>query len=137
MSVADKVPISRRPFISGLLGVMALAGVAALEGPRLFPRLFERRYPPTPFDDLFAALPDRENAVRLGAALTTSAPLRLDARILAARLRSKIGGHSLALAIADDLAQGRLIEAQGWLVPDSLGQLCVLAALAERTGASA
>lgn len=134
MSVADKVPVSRRPFISGLLGVVALAGVAALEGPRLFPKLFERRYPPTPFDDLFAALTDRENAVRLGAALVASAPRPLDPRILAAHLRSKIGGHSLALAIADDLSQGRLSEAHGWLVPDSLAVLCVLAAIAERTG---
>lgn len=134
MSVAYKVPISRRPFISGLLSVLGLAGIAALEGPRLFPKLFERRYPRTPFDDLFAALADRENAVRLGAALANSAPRRLDARILAARLRSKIGGHSLALAIADDVAQGRLIEAEGWLVPESLAELCVLAAITERTG---
>jgi len=133
MSVADKMPISRRPFISGLLGVIALAGIAAIEAPRLFPKLFERRYPATSFDDLLALLPDRENAVRLGMVLASALPRRMDARVVAARLRRKIGGHSLALAIAGDLAQGQMVEAQGWLLPDSLAELCVLAAMAERT----
>ncbi|HLY05076.1 MAG TPA: hypothetical protein VKR31_04955 [Rhizomicrobium sp.] len=133
MSVADKMPISRRPFISGLLGIVAVAGIAALEAPRLFPKLFERRYPPTPFDDLFALLPDRENAARLGAALVAAMPRHIDARVVAARVRRKVGGRPLALAIGEDLAQGRLLEAQGWLLPDSLAEICMLAALVERT----
>lgn len=133
MSVADKMPISRRPFISGLAAAVALAGIAALEAPRFFPKLFERRYPPTPFDDLFAALPNRENAVRLGIVLAATMPRGIEARTLAARLRRRIGGHSLALAIDGDLTDGRLAEAQGWLLPDSLADLCLLAAMAERT----
>jgi hypothetical protein len=131
MSVADKTPIGRRPFLSGLVGVAALAAIVALEAPRFFPRLFARRYPPTPFDDLLALLPDRENAVRVGAALVRGA--RIDVRTMAARLRRKIGGHSLAMAIADDLTQDRMIEAQGWLLPESLGELCTLAAMAEQS----
>lgn len=133
MSVTDKMPISRRPFISGLLGIVALAGIAALEAPRFFPRLFERRYPSTPFDDLLALLPDRDNAVRLGAALVAANSHSMGARAHAARLRRKIDGHSLALAVASDLAQGELVEAQGWLIPGSLAELCMLAALVERT----
>ena len=130
MSLADKTPIARRPFLSGLLGLAALAGIAALEAPRLFPRLFARRYPPTPFDDLLALLPDRESAARLGAVLVRGQP-HDNARSMAARLRRKIGGHSLAIAIADDLAHDRLVEAEGWLLPESLAELCALAAIAE------
>lgn len=133
MSVADKMPISRRPLISGLLGAIALAGLAAFEAPRLFPKLFERHYPPTPFDDLLAMLPDRENAIRLGVILVPDMPRGTGARMLAASLRRKIGGHSLTLAIAGDLKRGELVEAQGWLLPGSLAELCVLAAMAERT----
>jgi len=130
MSVADKTAIARRPFLSGLIGILALAGIGALEAPRLFPGLFARHYPPTPFDSLFALLPDRESAVRIGAVLVGAQALG-DARSIAARLRGKIGGHSLALAIADDLAHNRLIEVQGWLLPESLGELCALAAIVE------
>jgi hypothetical protein len=132
MSVADKTTIARRPVLSGLLGLVALAGIAALEAPRLFPNLFARRYPPSPFDDLLALLPDRESAIRVGAVLGGAWP-RTDGRRIASRLRRKMGGHSLALAIAGDLAQNRLVEAQGWLLPESLGELCALAAIAERS----
>ena len=130
MSVADRMPLARRSFLAGFTGVVVLAGITALEAPKFFPGLFARRYPPTPFDDLFALLPDRENAVRLGAVLT-GGRAQGDAQKFAAQLRKKIGGHSLARAIADDLARNRLTEAQGWLLPESLVELCTLAALAE------
>src|SRR5205085_884429 len=68
MSTADRMLLARRPFLAGLMGVLALAGLA-WEAPKVFPKLFARRYPPSPFDDLLALLPDRENAVRLGGAL--------------------------------------------------------------------
>jgi len=132
MSVADRTVIARRPFLSGLVGILALAGIAALEGPRLFPDLFAKHYDPTPFDDLFALLPDRENAVRLGATLIQDRPLP-DLRTAATRLRRRLGGHSLAVAIADDLARNRLIVAQGWLLPESLAELCALAARVQPT----
>ncbi|HEX3429786.1 MAG TPA: hypothetical protein VHT03_02780 [Rhizomicrobium sp.] len=131
MSVADKTPIVRRSFISGLMGVVALMGIAALEAPRLFPGLFAKRYPPTAFDDLFALLTDRENAIRIGTVLVQTGR-GLDVRSMAAELRRKLGGHSLAVAIADDLAHSRLIEAQGWLLPECVGELCAIAAMAER-----
>lgn len=132
MSVADKMPIARRPFISGLLGVIALGGIAAFEAPRLFPRLFAKRYKPTPFDDLLGLLPDRENAVRVGSVLAADSASR-DARSIARQLRTQIGGHSLGAVIGADIAQGRLTEAQGWLLPASLADLCLLAALAVRS----
>jgi hypothetical protein len=130
MSVAERMPIARRSFVAAFAGALALAGIAALEVPKVFPGLFARGYPPTSFDDLLALLPDRENAVRLGAVLTGDRT-RTGARQLAARLRNSISGHSLARAIAGDLAQDRLIEAQGWLLPDTLAELCTLAAMVE------
>ena len=131
MSVADKTVLARRPFLSGLVGVIALAGIAALEAPRLFPNLFAKRYPPTPFDDLLALLPDRENAVRLGAVLRGIGGIPVNARRLATELRSKVGGRSLPLVISGDLAENRFIEAEGWLLPTTLAELCWLAEMAE------
>jgi hypothetical protein len=130
MSTADKMPLGRRTFLAGFIGALALAGAAVWEAPRVFLKLFARRYPPSPFDDLLALLPDRENAVRLGAALD-SGRRKIDPRSTAARLRGKIGNHSLALVIAGDLAENRLVEAQGWLIPESLAELCALAAVVE------
>jgi hypothetical protein len=124
------MPLARRSFFAGFMGVVVLAGIAALEVPQFFPGLFQRRYPPTPFDDLLALLPDRENAVRLGAALTNGRS-PANAKEFAMQLRKKIGGHSLARAMADDLAQNRLTETGGWLLPESLAELCALAAMAE------
>jgi hypothetical protein len=130
MTAADKMQLARRPFLTGLMGALALAGVMAWEAPRLFPALFARRYPPSPFDDLLALLPDRGNAVRL--ATTLDGGIRnMDARTTAERLRTRIGGHSLAVVIAGDLAENRLVEAQGWLIPELLAELCALAAMAE------
>jgi hypothetical protein len=51
--------------------------------------------------------------------------------MFAAQLRNRIGGHSLARPIAEDLSNNRLIEAQGWLLPDTLAELCTLAAMVE------
>lgn len=130
MTAADKTQIARRPLLAGLVGALALAGIIALEVPKAFPGLFARRYPPSPFDDLLALLPDRENAVRLGAAPGDASRQR-NAQIVAERLRSKIGGHSLAVILAGDLAENRLAEVQGWLLPESLADLCDLAAIAE------
>jgi hypothetical protein len=130
MTAADKAQLARRPFLAGLLGALALAGLMAWEAPKVFPTLFARRYPPTPFDDLLAMLPDRENAVRLAAALDRGGR-DVNPQATAERLRRKIGGHSLALVIAGDLAQNRLVEAQGWLIPESLAELCALAAMVE------
>jgi hypothetical protein len=79
---------------------------------------------------LLSLLQDRENAVRLGAVLAGGRS-KADARMFAAQLRNRIGGHALARPIAEDLSNNRLIEAQGWLLPDTLAELCTLAAMVE------
>ena len=106
------------------LGI-ALAGGAAVEAPRWF----HRRYKPSPFDDLLAALPDRDSAARIGAAVLAEtsnfSPLGT-----AAALRGKLVGGPLVDAFSADVAGGRLIEVRGWILPESLADLCALAAQA-------
>jgi hypothetical protein len=127
MSAAAKPRIARRPLLAGLLasaGIVA-AGLAAIEAPRLL----RPHYAPTPFDDLFARLPDRDAAVRLGAAYL-SGQRSFDVRTTARTLRQHLSEKSLSVAIDSDLAQARLAEAHGWILPDTLVLLCALAAKA-------
>lgn len=117
--------VSRRPI---LLGLMGLAAVAAAGGLALeVPKLFRPHYPPTPYDDLLAQLPDRESAIKLGRAALAS-QRGFDAAAAAHGLRTGPGRGVLAHAVEDDIATGRLREVQGWLLPVSLVQAAALAA---------
>jgi hypothetical protein len=108
-----------------LAGVGA-AGVAAAAGLYRFTDLFVKHYPPTPYDDVLGALVDREQAARLGA-LVSGAPAP---KSLAARLRSTLKPNGLAAAARTDIAQGRMVEADGWVLPESVALLAALAARA-------
>ena len=70
-------------------------------------------------------LVDREQAVKLGAKMTGGD----DAAKLAAQLRGTLK-DGLAAAVAADAAAGRVVEADGWVVPQSLARLAMLAAKA-------
>jgi hypothetical protein len=124
MSSADNARMGRRPVLKGILAATGLlvAAAAAFEAPRLF----VRHYRPTPFDDLLALLPDREAAARVGA--SAMADWRMAPAALAKTLRARIDGHSLGKLLDADLAQARLSEVHGWVLPETLVQLCVLAA---------
>jgi hypothetical protein len=89
-----------------------------------FTDLFVKHYPPTPYDDLLGQLTDREQAAKLGA----KAPLTSDAQSQATRLRAALQGRDLPTAANADIAAGRLVEVDGWLVPQTLAELCALAA---------
>ena len=112
--------MKRRDFIAGV----AAAGVVLVAGLYRFTGLFAKHYPPTPYDDLLAQLTDREQASKLGA----KTPLTSDAQNQAARLRASLQGRDLATAANADIAAGRLVEVDGWLVPQTLAELCALAA---------
>ena len=122
-----KSAVSRRPVLSGILAVfgVAIMGSIALEAPRLA----RRRYKPGPFDDLLAKLPDRDNGGRVGAAVIAEMP-EFGATRTAQRPRAKLAATSLADAMSADLAQNRLVEVRGWILPDTLANLCALAAKA-------
>lgn len=127
MSAAAKPRIARRPLLTGLLASagIVVAGLAAIEAPHLL----RPRYAPTPFDDLFAHLPDREAAVRLGAAYL-SAQRSFNVQTTARNLRQRLSGKSVGTVLDADLARGNLIEAHGWVLPETLVLLCALAAKA-------
>jgi hypothetical protein len=120
-----KSEIARRPFLAGLFSLLGLGliGGATYEAAHIF----NRRYAPTAFDDLLSLLDDRDSAERVGAAVLAGAP-EFDVRKVARELRRKIGGRPLAEILAADVADGRLAEVSGWLLPETLERLCGLAA---------
>jgi hypothetical protein len=107
-----------------VIGAATAAGAAVAAGLYRFTDLFVKHYPPTPYDDVLAALVDREEATRLGARVQ-NAPA---ANVLAARLRVLLKPNGLSGAVASDIAAGRLTEVEGWVVPESLVLLSALAA---------
>jgi hypothetical protein len=135
MTAGWKSEVARRPLLAAVLG---LAGLAAIGGIAYeAPSLFRRRYKPTPYDDLLSQLPDREGAAKLGKAAIAQlqadsdvGPV-FDAKAVAYELRTGPGKGSLARATAADIAQGRLVEIHGWLLPLSLVLVAGLAAAAQ------
>jgi hypothetical protein len=107
-----------------LIGSGAAAGAAVTAGLYRFTDLFVKHYPPTPYDDVLAALADRQEAVKFGALVhDASAPSDL-----AAKLRGALKPAGLAGAARSDVAAGRLAEVDGWVVPESVALLSALAA---------
>jgi hypothetical protein len=91
------------------------------------PHLFGRRYAPTPYDDLLATLVDREKAERLGAVAHAAEPT-FRPKAAARELRQRLERRTLAEVIDADIKEQRVAEIGGWVVPESLAQLCLLAA---------
>ena len=103
---------------------LAAAGVAATAGLYRFTDLFVKHYAPTPYDDLLGRLVDREEAAKLGAQVSGSFDLAAEA----ARLRTVLGKSDLAAAADADLAAGRLVDVDGWVLPETVALLSALAA---------
>jgi len=112
--------MKRRNFIGGVAAAAALLAAGLYR----FTDLFVKHYPPTPYDDLLDQLTDREQAARLGAKATGV----FDAPGQAARLRAGLAGHSLADAVNADIAAGRMAEIDGWVLPQTVAMLSILAA---------
>jgi len=107
-----------------LIAGVAAASAALAAGLYRFTDLIVKHYPPTPYDDVLAALVDREEAIKFGA-LVSDAPAP---SALAARLRATLKPAGLAGAAASDIAAARLVEVNGWVVPESVALLSALAA---------
>ena len=111
--------MKRRTLIAGV----AAAGTAVAAGLYRFTDLFVKHYPPTPYDDLLVQLIDRQQASRLGAKLA-GAP---DAAHLAAQLRVSLKPGNLGAAAEADVAAGRVMEVDGWVLPKTVALLSALA----------
>jgi len=130
--VSWKTDIARRPLLASLAGVFGIvvAGGVAYEGVHIF----GRRYPRTKYDDLLDQLPDRESAAKLGQAANAQAKARaglsevFDAKAAALILREGPGKGSISAAVESDIAQGQLVNIQGWILPLNLVIAAVLAA---------
>ena len=108
----------------GIIAGAVAAGAAVAAGLYRFTDLLVKHYPPTPYDDLLGQLTDRDQAAKLGAKL----PGDFDAGSEAARLRSVLQGRSLADAANADIAAGRMVEVDGWVMPQTVVSLAALAA---------
>jgi hypothetical protein len=115
--------MNRRSVMAGLAAIV----VAAAGGAAWKLHLFKKHYAPTPYDDLLNQIVDRDAASRLGAAVVQTRP-DLNAPTLAQKLRQS--ANTLAGRAARDASQNRLIEAGGWIVPESVGLYSALAAKA-------
>jgi len=107
-----------------LIGGVAAAGAVVAGGIYRFTNLFVKHYPPTPYDDLLDRLTDREQAARLGA----KAAGTFDVPGKAAALRASLQGQSLGATATADIAAGRLVEVDGWVLPQTVAWLSALAA---------
>lgn len=112
--------MKRRTIITGTAG----AGVVLAASLYRFTDLFVKHYPPTPYDDLLGQLTDREQAAKLGLRVSGA----FDATDQAVRLRAALTGRSLADAANADIAAGRMVEVQGWILPQTVASLSALAA---------
>jgi hypothetical protein len=121
--------IARRPLLLGTLAGLGLAAIGLLAYET--PRIFEPRYPRTPYDDLLGRLPNRDDAVRLGSAVL-DAERDFDPQSTARALRARLGSMSLAAAADADVRDARLTEVHGWVLPSVLTALCALAASASQ-----
>jgi hypothetical protein len=118
---------TRRSLIAGVAASAAV--VAAVAGGALwhFTGVFARHYPPTPYDDVLGRLTDREQAARLGAAALRGMP-DFQSGQAAARLRAAFGSGGLSVAATIDTVSGRTVQADGWVLPQSVALLSALAA---------
>ena len=116
--------ISRRTMALGG-GVAAALGATALG--LTLPRLLRHQYPPTPYDDLLQQLSDRDAAARIGQAVRQS-DSTFNEKKAARELRQRFEQRNLAEVMDADTAEGRVGEVDGWVMPQSLIELCALAA---------
>jgi hypothetical protein len=112
--------ISRRGFAFGA-AALAVLGAAGLN----YRRLLGPWYAPTPYDDLLHQIVDRRPAAILGKTVARTIP-HFNKDALAARLRQP--GFALERRAHGDAAAGRLVEAGGWIVPESVALYSALAA---------
>jgi hypothetical protein len=116
--------LTRRNIVIGAGSAVALAA-AAFEGWRLL----RQRHAPTSYDDLLSRLDNRDADAQIGEAVLANID-DFDVKTVAADARARLEHGTLAQVASGDAVEGRLLEAGGWVIPETLGLLCALAAKA-------
>jgi hypothetical protein len=116
--------LSRRQtlYLGGSAAVLVAGGV----GGRL---LLRKRYAPTPYDDLIALVHDRDAAAQIGETVLAQVD-DFEPVAMAVDLRTRIAGRPLGAVLTEDAGDEKLVEAGGWVLPETLGLICALAAKA-------
>ena len=76
---------------------------------------------------MLSRLDDRDADAQIGEAVLANAG-DFDAKTVAANLRTRLKRDTLMQAASADVVEGHLLEARGWVIPETLGLLCALAA---------
>lgn len=121
--------VTRRPLVLSALALIGvgIAGGIAVEAPRLL-----RKRIRSPYEDITDQLDDQEQAAKVGYAVIAKLGT-FDAAKSANALRVRKG--TLADMAKADLAAGHMLEANGWVLPQSMALACaVLADQVKRTG---
>lgn len=118
--------IARRPFLAGLLGVGGIAVIAG--GGVIASGVLDSRYRATPYDDLLDLLADRQASARLGRAAIANMRA-FNVRDAAAALRARLKTSDWNDVVLADANANHIVEADGWVLPQSLAQLCALDAM--------
>jgi hypothetical protein len=117
--------IPRRPL---LIALGAVLGVGIVGGGLYESGLFGRRvHSAKGYEDLLSGLGDRDTANRLGDAVLGEAET-FEIGPIAHELRKHIAHRPLAAVLMGDLAEDRVVETQGWVLPETLALLCGLSA---------
>ncbi len=114
--------LTRRPVVVSALALIGLgvAGGIAVEAPRLL-----RRRVRSPYDDITDQLGQEAASVTVGKAVLAG-QRDFDAAKTTNALRARNG--SLARMAHEDSVRGRMLEADGWVLPQSLGLACAVLA---------
>ena len=117
--------VTRRPLVLSALALIGvgIAGGIAVEAPRLL-----RKRIHSPYDDITDQISDQEQAVKVGDAVIAKLGT-FDVAKSANALRVRKG--SLLDMAKADIAAGRMLEAKGWVLPESLALACAI--LADQT----
>jgi hypothetical protein len=118
--------VTRRPLVLSALALVGvgIAGGIAVEAPRLLKKRIH-----SPYDDITGRIADQEQAVKVGDAVIAKLG-SFDAAKSANRLRARSG--TLTDMAKADIEDGKTLEANGWVLPESLALACAI--LADQAG---
>jgi hypothetical protein len=117
--------IPRRPL---LIALGAVVGVGIVGG-GLYESGLRGHHPHSAggYEDLLSGLSDRDNANRLGEAVLAETGT-FETGQVAHKLRKRMAHRPLEAVLAADLAEDRVVEIKGWVLPETLTLLCGLSA---------